>query len=85
MKEQGSVIQTVLRILSDTVQGRNKKVQNKNEGKTFVHKKGVKEIHITNLKAFYSVLVLNEAYVTKVFNEQWKNRFYLQVVLSLLF
>lgn len=86
MKEQGSVIQTVLRILSDTVQGRNKKVQNKNEGKTSIHnKKGVKEMHITNLKAFYSVLVLNEAYVTKVFNEQWKNRFYLQVVLSLLF
>lgn len=54
MKEQGSVIQTILRILSDTVQGRNKKVQNKNEGKTSIHiEKGVKQIHITNLKTFF--------------------------------
>lgn len=54
MKEQGSVIQTILRILSDTVQGRNKKVQNKNEGKTSIHiGKGVKQIHITNLKTFF--------------------------------
>ena len=37
------LIQTILRILSDTVQGRNKKVQNKNEGKTCIPiKKGVK-------------------------------------------
>lgn len=33
-------------------------------------KKGVKEIHITDLKTFFLVLVLNKAYVTKVFNEQ---------------